>query len=258
MREVSSQSKLDQMQRAFAAHIRDPEVNAAPQDVEDRRMGIYRELFYRNVEGFISGGFPVLRSLIADQPWHVMIRDFFAHYRCQTPYFLEISAEFLHYLQTEREPQKQDLPFMLELAHYEWVEMVADTSDATIPKTGYHSQGDLLSGRPMISPLAYVLHYEFPVHRICQDYLPLETPAQATFLIVHRNAQDEVKFMEINGVTARLLTLIEENPTFTGRQAVQALAKEMQHPDPAVMQQCGQQILNQLRDAGIILGSAQP
>ena len=55
-----------QQQYEFAAHIRDPEHKPAPDDIEDRRMGIYRELFYNNVEGFLSNSFPVLRKLMDD------------------------------------------------------------------------------------------------------------------------------------------------------------------------------------------------
>ena len=40
-------------QYEFTAHIRDPERNARPDGIEDRRMGIYRDLFYNNVEGFL-------------------------------------------------------------------------------------------------------------------------------------------------------------------------------------------------------------
>ena len=47
----------------FAAHIRDPENKPAPENIEDRRMGIYRDLFFNNIEGFLSGTFPVLKRL---------------------------------------------------------------------------------------------------------------------------------------------------------------------------------------------------
>ncbi|RKZ79734.1 MAG: DUF2063 domain-containing protein, partial [Gammaproteobacteria bacterium] len=43
-------------QYQFAGHIRDPEHNPAPADIEQRRMAIYRELFYNNIEGFIANG----------------------------------------------------------------------------------------------------------------------------------------------------------------------------------------------------------
>ncbi|MCG8537759.1 MAG: DNA-binding domain-containing protein, partial [Pseudomonadales bacterium] len=81
---MTQSNSLNDMQMAFAAHLRDPANQPAPEGIENRRMQIYRDLFYNNVEGFVSGAFPVLRSLTSDEKWHRMVRDFFAHYRCQT------------------------------------------------------------------------------------------------------------------------------------------------------------------------------
>ncbi|RLU03795.1 MAG: DUF2063 domain-containing protein [Ketobacter sp.] len=243
------------LQYQFASHLRNPAEMPSPEGIEDRRMQIYRDLFYNNVEGFISNGFPVLRSLISDEKWHRMVRDFFSAYRCQSPYFLEISQEFLSYLQTSRQPEPDDYPFMLELAHYEWVELAADTDVDEIPATGFNPEGNLMQGRPLVSPLAYVVSYQYPVHRISVDFIPAEPPAVATFLIVYRDRQDEVRFMEINGVTARLLMLLEENPEFTGADAVQVVADELAHLDKKVVLQGGEDALKHLQLSGIILGT---
>ena len=91
MTHSSNQPAFQQVQYAFAAHIRDPGQNPPPPGIEDRRLQIYRELFYNNVEGFLSSGFPVLRSLMTNEDWHAMARDFFSRHRCHTPYFLQIS-----------------------------------------------------------------------------------------------------------------------------------------------------------------------
>ena len=122
-------------QYEFAAHIRNPEQHVRPNEVEDRRMAIYRDLFYNNVEGFISNTFPVLRSLTDDEHWHEMVRDFFSRHHCKTPLFLEIPEEFLNYLQEEREPNPDDPAFLIELAHYEWVELALSVDEDEI-KTG--------------------------------------------------------------------------------------------------------------------------
>ena len=84
-----------QRQYAFAAHIRDPERNPRPEDVEERRMKIYRELFYNNVEDFIASTYPVLRQITPDERWHAMIRDYFATHLSHTPLFAEMPREFL-------------------------------------------------------------------------------------------------------------------------------------------------------------------
>ena len=114
---IMTEPEFKKHQYAFTAHLRDPEQNPAPEGIEDRRIGIYRTLLYNNVEGFIANGFPVLRSIYSDDDWHHMVRDFFAHHQSTSPYFLEISQEFLDYLQSERQPHAEDPPGLLELAH---------------------------------------------------------------------------------------------------------------------------------------------
>ncbi|WP_246125102.1 DNA-binding domain-containing protein [Exilibacterium tricleocarpae] len=238
------------VQLQFAAHLRDPAANPAPADVEDRRMGIYRDLIYKNIEGFISGGFPILRQLLDDRAWHGMVRDFVSRHVSHSPYFLEISQEFLKYLQEERQPQPADPPFMLELAHYEWVELALDVSTEQLPGGAPQAVTDYLAARPRVSPLAWCLSYQYPVHRIGPDYQPRQPPAQPTFLIVYRNAADQVKFMESNAVTVRLLSILEE--PLTGDAALAQLAAEMQHPDPGALKAAGQELLAKLHRAEIV------
>ena len=52
---------LRDLQTRFAAHLRHPATHPAPDDVEDRRMAIYRRLFFRNISNFLAKNFPVLR-----------------------------------------------------------------------------------------------------------------------------------------------------------------------------------------------------
>ena len=92
-------------------------------------MKIYRDLFFNNIQTMLAGNFPVLRALYSEQDWLALIRAFYAHYRCHTPLFTEIAREFLRYLQDFRETTESDPPFLLELAHYEWVEMALELDD---------------------------------------------------------------------------------------------------------------------------------
>lgn len=246
---------LKEIQFAFTAHLRDPENNPAPDAIEDRRMGIYRELFYNNVEGFLHKGFPVIRSIYNDEDWHRMVRDFFSRHKSQSPYFLEISQEFLTYLQDEREPQPEDPAGLLELAHYEWVELALTVADETIELDKLDPNGDLLTGHPVLSPVAWSLAYQFPVHKMGPDYLPEQAPEQPSYLVVYRNRNDKVKFMELNLVTARLLHLLEEDENLSGQQALDQITQEMNHPNPEVVINGGLSTLQELQSSGIILGT---
>ena len=242
-------------QYEFTAHIRNPSDNKMPDGIEDRRMNIYRELLYNNIEGFIASGFPVIREIYSDTNWHKMIRDFFANHQSHSPYFLEISQEFIEYLENERVAQAEDPAGLLELAHYEWVEMALHVSDETISMDSVDANGDLLTQRPVFSPVAWPLVYQFPVHTMGPDNLPSEPPAQPSYLVVYRNRNDLVRFLEINPITARLIGLLQENKNYNGIDAIEHIAKEMNHPNPDVVKQGGLAALRELQEYGIILGT---
>jgi hypothetical protein len=59
----------------------------------------------------------------------------------------------------------------------------------------------------------------------------------------------------INPVTARLLYLLEEDESLTGRSALEKIVEEMLHPKPEVVMEGGRQALEQLKSQGIILGT---
>jgi hypothetical protein len=218
-------------------------------------MAIYRELFYNNVESLLAGNFPVTRRILADAHWHALVRDFYARHRCETPLFLELAQELLDYLANERGADPGDPPFLLELAHYEWVELALSVSDEEADPAAADPNGDLMSGIPVVSPLAWNLCYRFPVHRISPDFQPDTPGAEPTHLVVFRDRQDRVGFLEINAVTQRLLALLHENPGWTGLQAVTRIAEELKHPNPDLVLQTGRALLDDLRERHILLGT---
>lgn len=242
-------------QREFADHIRQPDRQPTPPDVEPRRMAIYNELFYNNVESFLAASYPVLRSITPDAPWHALARDFFAGHTCHTPLFTRLAEEFLDYLEQERPPTEQDHPFLLELAHYEWVELALSLSDADQHLPPLDPNGDLLTGHPVISPLAWHLTYTYPVHRIGPEYLPSQPASVPTHLVVYRDRQDNIGFLEINAVTHALLDGLESDPDSTGQMVLDSIITALDPPDPAKVMQAGVVLLNDLRQREILLGT---
>ena len=247
-------SAFQRLQYEFAAHIRDPEHRVAPAGIEDRRMNIYRELFYNNIEDFLATGFPVLRQLTADAHWHAMVRDFYSRHQSHEPLFFRIAEEFLSYLDDERGAVAGDPPFLRELAHYEWVELALSVSEQELTPDLADPNGDLLVQTPVVSPLAWTLAYDFPVHKIAPDFRPAAPGAQPTLLIVYRNRADDVKFMEINAITARLMQLMSDEPA-PGAVLLERIAQEMKHPQPERVVAEGATILQSLRERDIILGT---
>jgi uncharacterized protein len=256
---VAEPPDFQQKQYAFAAHIRDPQHNPAPEAIEDRRMGVYRDLFFNNLSSLLSSTFPVLKKIHTEDRWRLLIRNFMIHHQAETPYFLEVPQEFLKFLQNGYPGSADDFPFLLELAHYEWVELELSVSESENDWRRIDASGDLLDGVPVKSKLAYVLEYQFPVQNISMTFLPVEPGAQATYLSVFRKADDELGFMELNPVTARLLQLIDENTDErSGRELLLALAGETGYPEPDKLIAHGLDAMQQMQQSEIILGTLKP
>ncbi len=243
------------IQYAFTAHLRDPEHFSAPKDIEDRRMNIYRGLLYRNVHNFISSAFPVLRRLYAEDDWHRMIRDFFANHRSASPYFRDISREFLNYLQNERTPRPEDPIFIHELAHYEWLEIHLTNSDLDPDMKNIDPGGDLIRNIPVISPLTELCGYNFPVHKISPDFQPMQASVQPVYLMIYRNQKDKVGFMELNRFTATLVEQIKINKLETGKQLLVRVSEILHHPNLNQVLRGGEDAIKQLRAKDIVLGT---
>lgn len=249
-----SEPRFKQLQAQFAGHIRDPQVPVID-GIEDRRMQIYRDLFFNNVEGFTASAFPVAKRIMGESWWQQAVRDFLRDYRCSTPYFNEISKEFLTFVSEVRPKQASEPDFLTELMHYEWVELALDIAIAEPFKDTTAFSAPLLEGEPVLSPLAWSLSYRYPVHQIGEQSLPEAPPEQPTWLMVYRDRNDNVQFMVLNALTARLIDLIHQNAGRSGREILLQIAAEMGATDAEHIVQAGLQILEQFYSVGILLGA---
>ncbi|MEQ9564057.1 MAG: putative DNA-binding domain-containing protein, partial [Woeseiaceae bacterium] len=252
---MTERAGFKEKQLAFAAHIRDPDNRAAPAGIEDRRMAIYRELFFNNLYKLIGSTFPVLKKLHSDEQWRALVREFMVRHQSQTPYFLEIPQEFLAFRQEEHAGDDNDFPFLLELAHYEWAELALSVAENADDPASFDPQGDLLRGIPLTSSLAWTLSYRFPVHRISPSFIPTEPANEPVHLAIWRKPDDELGFMELNPLTARLVAMIDANDGHSGEELLLQLGKELGYADTRQFLQHGSAALDDLRRAGIVIGT---
>lgn len=252
MNTLATLPEFQRYQFAFTAHIRDPKRHPRPAGVAARRMKVYNELLINNIEGSLLACFPVLRQVLGARKWAKLVRAFFSTHRSRSPYFRQIPDEFVQFLQREWTPVDGYPPFILALAHYEWIELVLSVSNRSADRM-FDAAGDLLDGVPLLNPVLANLRYDWPVQRIAprRKVVPAET-----CLLVFRDAGDQVQFSEINAFTARLLNLLEPG-TLSGRAALEQIAAESRHPDPVMILHAGNALLDDLRARGAIVGSAQ-
>lgn len=238
-----------QLQQQWTAWLRQPEQQPAPVNIEARRLAIYRELFFNNVSNFIENAFPVMQQRLQPEHWQSLVQDFFALHRCHSPYFHDTANEFLSFLSTQHR-WLPVYPWLIELAHFEWVELAADIAEADMPAYG---AGDLLKNIPVVNPCAWPLAYHWPVHTFDHQAPASEPLATPVCLIVYRNLADDVGFIEVNPLTARLLEKLQQNRQQTAMATLQELALE-QSLDASALQASGADALQALLASQIILG----
>lgn len=240
-------------EHVLGAWIRDPERVPPPPGVEARRLKVYADLFYRNVEGLMASAFPVIRRTLDEAAWHALVHDFLREHPSRTPLFTELARELLRYLETRAGQGRGDSPWLQELAHYEWVELALQISEARQPADVPDPRLDPLDARPHLSPLAWPLAYGWPVHRIGPGNVPDAPPAQPTLLLVRRMADGSVAFSELSPLAFRLLQRIEEDPGRTGREHLLALAGEAGTTDAAAFMAQGAGMLEALLGDGTLV-----
>ena len=243
---------LHQQQTAMGLYLRDPEHCPPPAGMDVARARVYRELVFSNLSSLLSGTFPVLIKLLGDEHWRSLVRSFLRDYRAHTPKFGEIAEEFVEFLASEPHALSAGSwpPFMVELAHYEWVEMALQQSEAEpLPA----SDAGMLLDRPLqVSPLAWPLAYVWPVQLVGPDFRPDAPPVQPTLLLVRRTEDWSVKFSELSPLAWRLLQRIGEFPQLSGRAQLEGLAVEAGATGSTAFIDSGLALLRQMHGEGVV------
>ena len=235
---------LHEQMDALARHVRDPGAHPGPPGIEPRRLKIYSDLVYNNLEGLLAGNFPVIRKTLGDDAWPALVRSFLARHRSHTPLFTEIGREFIGFLESEAgtDPER---PWLAELAHYEWAELGLQLSEAVLP--AHDADGDPLDGVPVLSPLAWPLAYRWPVQRIGPDFQPVEPPTQPTLVLLRREADGRIHFSMLSPLLFRLLELVGANESRTSLELLRQLATEAGQSDFDAFLQEAKPMLARLR-----------
>jgi hypothetical protein len=250
---VASAPSLAEAQAAFCRYLRDPDVAGVPPQIEDARITVYRDAILGNLTDFFGYNFNVLHGVVGPEAFTALVREFLRGYRSQTPLYAELPGEFIQFLIAR--PVDPDLPFLAELAHFEYMESVLAMDDRQVDLAGIDPDGDLLLGVPVPSPLLLPLAYTWPVHRVGPGFQPREAPEGPTYLLYHRDTEDRVHCSELPPVAARLLERLLREAPMSGRGHALAIAREIDHPEPERVVEGAGALLAEWRRQGVVLGT---
>lgn len=194
------------VQLQFANYIRDPASNSLPAGVEQRRMDIYKRLFFNNLASFCAKSFKSFRRFVEDDEWNSLIRGFMREHSCTSPYFKDIPIAFVEYLESSN-LKKSEFPFMREMCHLDAMKMQLRLA----PDAQSCENLDITDRTAFISLSSTVrlLSYEWPVQKITPSTWDKKKPSQPTWLVAYRDPNDVVDVLVANVHTFRVLEVLK-------------------------------------------------
>ncbi len=242
------------IQLQFLAHLRNHENQPLPNGFAEQGSAVYVDLLYNKFNDSLELCFPITHEILGEEVWRCLLKAFIAEHCCTSPYYRQIPDEFIRYLQTERS-NETDPPFLLELAHFEWAELVLSVTEAEPIRT--FTPGivtDWLQYRPLFVPVFELLHYTYPVQHINANYQPTIPSEQATHILGFRDRDDVVQFIELQPATTQLLEILKSTGCTVGA-AIEQIAAELDHPEPTAMFSFGIETMIHLMQQGAILAA---
>lgn len=245
-------------QAAFTAHLRNPAAYSPPAGVSRQRMRVYRDIVFNNFLASVSACFPVLRDILGKRRFSQLVRQCFFSQHFQSPLFQEIPASFVNFLQ-KIEFAPMALPdYTAQLAHYEWIELalsrqIDPAPDNALAETNVEVS-DLLHRVVRLTTVHRLLAYDFPVHQLSKKY-PACAPA-ATFLLVYRTPQFQIRFVQVNALTYQLLQALQASSA-SAHTHLQNLAHTLSHLALPSVIDFGLQTLHSLQLQGAITVDTQ-
>lgn len=226
--------------RAFGA---DRGLDASDQEALakfQRRLRVYKGLVKGSILDPIPDCFPILKALLeAADAWQDCLDAFFASRSVQSLYYRDVNPTFVAWLAESAWGQER-WPFLLQLAHFEYVELEVLISPDTVPVPGLKATPDP-EDRAVFDGAFRNLAYGYRVLEADEeDPEPAEAPA---FVVCLRNREGRFETREVdNRISAFLAQALQQAPLGA---ATRALGLPW---DEAVA------LLVDLRDRGGILG----
>ncbi len=229
-------------QTAFTAHLRQPVIHAKPAGVDSKRIRIYREIVFNNFVASVSTCFPVLLSILGKRRFGKLVRQCFSSQQFKSPLFQDIAGSFVAFLQSLESPELPD--YTAQLTHYEWIELVLsrqiETKSAALPAALIAEAGALLHCEVKLPAVHRLLQYDFAVHQLSRKRRAISPVA--TYLLVYRDPDFRIRFIQLNAVTFQLLQQLQTH-TKTSEAHLQGLAQSLPHLDPESVIRFGLQTL---------------
>ena len=222
------------------------EIKGAKQD----RLHNYRRLIYNINDDAIESAYPIARSFLEESQWKEMLDTFILEHKCQHPQIMHMPGEFIDFVSQKNYAEKFQLPWLIDLLNFEWVEVIIHTmKDQSIGD--YTENGDFKTQPLIFSPYFQLIELEYPIHKLRTTDINNEKGNY--FMLVYRQENGTVQYLELNQLTHFIIHEMKENSSSL-LESIEPILIKTQPEIRANFIQNAHSFLKNLTQLGIVLG----
>jgi hypothetical protein len=218
---------------------------------EATRLSVYRTLVRKRLSDAVELAVPRTRARLGPL-FDEHFDRFLLERGPRSHYLRDVTTEFLDFLEPRAPSDPRLPPWTLDLARHEALDVLVG-SLAEPPATGGTLELD--SDRGLVfSVTARVVRYGHAVHRLSSDPDDRNAPERVPVaLFVYRSPKNEVRYLELTALAARILEALLAGETL--RDSLARAGRELDVPlDEAVLEGTAR-LLSDLAERGAVLGA---
>jgi hypothetical protein len=240
-------------QEKLARYCRTGDLNEIKEipGIRTDRVKQYRRLIFNVFESTLRQAYPITYQLLDEDIWEQFVSDFLSQYDAKSNKVWLLASEFYQFAAENNYHEKLQIPFLLDLLLFEWIEIEVFTmEDAEMPAG--KSEGDLLDDVLIFTPEFQIINLEYPVHLF--PVSQVEEHKGQYFILVFRHPESkEVKFMDLSPVFTMLISRMHSEE-LTAREILTEFNRKISLGTEDELIQNTLPFLNDLTAQGFVIG----
>ena len=214
--------KNQELQIALLEYLRSGDEKHIPKGLSKSRAKIYNRLTFNNIFNLITGGLPKFTGELGDKKMRSLVREFIGSKNMRTPYFYEMTSEFLQWYSSKRK-NSIEFRYQCQLGHYEWVVNAIDILNDD-NRSNWRQEIHMSSCYGWRED-ATVVRYDWPFHKPKSVVLHENSPVN--LLLWRVDSPWTVRWRELSGEAASFYQFLIDNQSSVMKFSLDQYVKQV-------------------------------